>query len=568
MTVTAPGPAMRKPVLVISLVLIGVAWLGCQMLFGGLTIDDAFITWRYADNLVHHGIWNYNPSDIDLVEAYTNPSFAFLAILPAALGIPIEAFFKFFMAALGIVFVIWLWRRQVPMWQRLVLLAVAVANPIMHIHWWSGLETGLWIMIMTILFHVVHRTGGLGWWGHAGLLLLALTRPEGLGYLVVLIAWSLLLRRSWIRIVQAVATLAVLGVYWTARTLYFGRLLPNTFYAKTAGHAERSGLISGGLLFLGVVVLAPLLVLLISPATRERLDLRNRIGRLTKVYTEPGVPAVERARWTPVLMAVLAAGIQFVVYANSSLQMDYANRFAFQLVAPLLLVVLCSPIRGRTVAPAAVALVIAGTVVAVLQAGRMGDVPTVMAIGGVLLAVAGWTARRALASALAVVVLVTSVSLISAPDLLWMSIYRSSIQKSHAEVGMILARYHEPGATVVVHDAGVVPYEASGWEVIDVFGLATRRITDQQMSVDDLAEIDPEIVIADRFLGKRFLAKYGDRYDEPIPGSTIRLRKDADPELKRELTELFEERSRESTGRVQWLVTHTPSLEWLLGGTH
>ena len=62
----------------------------------GLTVPepDAFITWRYGFNLVNHGIWNYNPSTFDPTQAYTNPIYALLSIIPALLGINVVLFFK------------------------------------------------------------------------------------------------------------------------------------------------------------------------------------------------------------------------------------------------------------------------------------------------------------------------------------------------------------------------------------------------------------------------------------------------------------------------------------------
>ena len=59
-----------------------------------LTIDDAFISWRYGLSLVESGFWNYNPSNFELVEAYTNPIFAFLSIFPALFNIDVVLFFK------------------------------------------------------------------------------------------------------------------------------------------------------------------------------------------------------------------------------------------------------------------------------------------------------------------------------------------------------------------------------------------------------------------------------------------------------------------------------------------
>jgi hypothetical protein len=58
------------------------------------TVDDAFISWRYGKNLVLHGLWAYNPDSFDLTQAYTNPIFAVLGVIPNALRLDVVAFFK------------------------------------------------------------------------------------------------------------------------------------------------------------------------------------------------------------------------------------------------------------------------------------------------------------------------------------------------------------------------------------------------------------------------------------------------------------------------------------------
>ena len=65
-----------------------------DLLFSRLTVDDAFIGWRYGKNFVDHGIWNYNPTRFDLTEAYTNPLMVYLSIVPNILNFNIVLFYK------------------------------------------------------------------------------------------------------------------------------------------------------------------------------------------------------------------------------------------------------------------------------------------------------------------------------------------------------------------------------------------------------------------------------------------------------------------------------------------
>jgi hypothetical protein len=63
-------------------------------LFSRFTVDDAFISWRYGKNLVDFGIWNYSPAIFDMTQAYTNPIFAVLSIIPNLFKIDVVLFFK------------------------------------------------------------------------------------------------------------------------------------------------------------------------------------------------------------------------------------------------------------------------------------------------------------------------------------------------------------------------------------------------------------------------------------------------------------------------------------------
>lgn len=63
-------------------------------MFSRFTVDDAFISWRYGKNIFDFGIWNYNPSNFDMTQAYTNPIFAFLSIIPNLFRLDIVLFLR------------------------------------------------------------------------------------------------------------------------------------------------------------------------------------------------------------------------------------------------------------------------------------------------------------------------------------------------------------------------------------------------------------------------------------------------------------------------------------------
>ena len=80
--------------------------------FSRFTVDDAFISWRYGFNLISSGHWNYNPSSLDLTQAYTNPLFAFLSILPAYFNIGVVLFFKILSLSSMLLFIPYMKRKH------------------------------------------------------------------------------------------------------------------------------------------------------------------------------------------------------------------------------------------------------------------------------------------------------------------------------------------------------------------------------------------------------------------------------------------------------------------------
>lgn len=117
---------------------------GC-LLFGQFVIDDAFITYRYGYNFVNYGVWNWN-SDGNKVEAYTNFSYAVLSIIPAYFGWSALWFFK----AMGLGWLgLFIWRARVAAgelreWATLFI----CANPYVYVNFFSGLETGLFMVLV------------------------------------------------------------------------------------------------------------------------------------------------------------------------------------------------------------------------------------------------------------------------------------------------------------------------------------------------------------------------------------------------------------------------------------
>ncbi len=249
---------------------LGLAMLGTlvsfsSMLWTSWLSDDAFISFRYAQNLVAGYGLVYNPGE--RVEGYTN----FLYTLLAAL-----------LLWLGGEPVLWSYLLGVALALLLLLLTYALATHLIGLPW--GLVAALFVgTSQSLLIHSA-RGGGLETALYAVLLLAAaavylwptaaltpqptgpltlaltglllalatLTRPEGALLLALTILHALVadlhmaeLRRPhglrmFLRRKLGLGALLgpyllVIGPFFIARYSYYGDLLPNTFYAKTGG---------------------------------------------------------------------------------------------------------------------------------------------------------------------------------------------------------------------------------------------------------------------------------------------------------------------------------------------
>lgn len=272
-------------------------------IFARLTVDDSFITWRYGRNLVEHGVWNYNPTTFDPTQAYTNPIYALLSIIPAALGMNVVLFFKLLSTVMVLAFIFWFLRHRP---SANLPLALFFAVPATLIHVFSGLETFLYVaLVFFLLVAMVTSNNRLAL---TVTILLFLTRPES-WLLIGLVPLFLSLnfcasqkRIDWLRLVRSFLTLAIpLGTYFVVHIAIFGQALPNTFFVKSGQFFPSWNIL------LWMLTLLPLLFTALS-------------GYL-KVSA----------------FAALFTGVIAFHYSTAFLSMDYAFRYAFHLLAPLML---------------------------------------------------------------------------------------------------------------------------------------------------------------------------------------------------------------------------------------
>jgi len=191
-------------------------------------LDDAFIAFRYAQNLARGAGLVFNPEE--RVWGFTSPAHTLLLSGLAAVGIapPVAASVIYCVLLGGSAAVWWeLLRDRLHTVSRLALGALLVTIP--ETLAYVGLETSLLVFLQSLFLLLLlrgrPRTGAL-----VGSLA-CLTRPDA----ALLVVPVLLLHRP-TRNARCFALFAAPGALWLSFTaLYYGDVLPQTFHAKQGG---------------------------------------------------------------------------------------------------------------------------------------------------------------------------------------------------------------------------------------------------------------------------------------------------------------------------------------------
>jgi hypothetical protein len=221
-------------------------------------IDDAFISFRYARNLVEGQGLVFNPGEH--IEGYTNLLWTLGLAAVARAGGSAVATAKYaglaFYAALALALVRHAWRRSRDGARPFLPLAAALILLMDDFHVWAsgGLETMLFSYLAVQGLLWTREPGlsngesdgsggnrGKAWAAGVFLALSVLTRPDGLLFAAVGIAsfWLPTDRLSgderWRRaIATAIPIAAVVAALIPFKLLYYGELLPTAFYSKSA----------------------------------------------------------------------------------------------------------------------------------------------------------------------------------------------------------------------------------------------------------------------------------------------------------------------------------------------
>lgn len=272
-----------------------------------LTADDAFIFFRYAENIAAGRGYVWNPSDGPIEGVVSG---LWLAILSASarVDLPLLAVAKVVGIAGYSGSAILLWRlllrwlpQDSPRWYALAASLLPLSLPAQFLEAVNGLESSVFLaLVLTVLTSAVAllRQGSPSrvrfWALPAACLLACLARPDGVAYSAVAYGWLAWQRRKDRQFIRGLAfpfltCLLVPGlVYMAWRWSYFGRVFPNPYYVKST-----EGIISVSFV-------------------RSVLD-ENRFFLFLLLFLRPSDLRVAAGR------AVLgAAGVGFLAYARTN----------------------------------------------------------------------------------------------------------------------------------------------------------------------------------------------------------------------------------------------------------
>ncbi|MCD4652323.1 hypothetical protein K8T06_00115 [bacterium] len=246
--------------------------------FNSYSTDDAFISYRFAQNLADgHGLV-FNPDQAP-VEGYSNFLWTVILASAALVRLPLPETASFLSALFGVglllLMAVWAYRQQeyrdnflpaIPM-------MFLASCPALALWTTTGMETVFFTFLLvlgSIFLTIEERNEWIGIMSGLTFAFAALTRPEGilLGLLIIFVSflessdWGTRFTAFIIRVIVFLLP-PTLHILW--RRSFYGQWLPNTFYAKTVSGSELVGpglqylkgfMIQGGFILFVLVFLA------------------------------------------------------------------------------------------------------------------------------------------------------------------------------------------------------------------------------------------------------------------------------------------------------------------------
>ncbi len=203
----------------------------CMFLVTGYFLDDPFITYRYAENIVRGVGFVYNPAEHVL--GTTTPLYtlilAGLALVFGTTQIPILSIVISIIADMASVALLWKVLSGFDDAVRLVACLLFALYPKAVLIGVSGMEASIVVLLMLFSFQLMNRERFVAAYAVFGVLLL--TRPDGALWMAVVVVWfTYALQRGRARALPV--TLAVLTPWLIFSWTFFGSLIPHSITAK------------------------------------------------------------------------------------------------------------------------------------------------------------------------------------------------------------------------------------------------------------------------------------------------------------------------------------------------
>lgn len=215
-----------------------------EFYFIDFVVDDAFISYRYAKNLVRGNGMVFNLGE--KVEGYTN----FLWVILISIFMRVGANPVIVSKVFGIVSSFLLLYGTYLMGKKLldskyphdlIALFLLSVSPCIAVWAVGGLETVFFAALVVWAIYFSFSTKYLLFSPYL-FILASMTRPEGVLFFLITLAYMLIVRRYRDSLGSLIRFLLFGGIYFVWRLYYFGNLLPNTFYAKVGVLGGLSGL--------------------------------------------------------------------------------------------------------------------------------------------------------------------------------------------------------------------------------------------------------------------------------------------------------------------------------------
>ncbi|MFX1553272.1 MAG: hypothetical protein ACFFBV_05035 [Promethearchaeota archaeon] len=301
------------------------------------TSDDAFISFRYATNLVDGYGLVFNSNTNNPVEGYSNFLWVLINAIPILLNLDIVIWFKVLSIIINIGSILVIYKLGTLFYSNKIALFCPMLYSIYYpIQLWivGGLEIPILILSLIaafyFLFKEVSKESKFPILSSLFFLIHALTRIDGIIFFIgvefSVIIYYLFINKKKNIVYQRIFSLLFVGtpytIYFLWRFLYYGQFFPNSYYAK----ASKSFVLitTSGIqyLLLFLVFTAPIVILMIFAVIKILLNKEKEMIKM-------------------VLPAIIPILINFAVILN--IEKHYAGQgFRFALISvPFMILIGC-----------------------------------------------------------------------------------------------------------------------------------------------------------------------------------------------------------------------------------